>query len=189
LQIAAPLALVAAVLAVGQFSNINIGVRHILLIYIGMAICAGTALHRLFGSDSKWVPWVAGLLLVWQIVSGGAQHPDYIAYTNELAGTHPERILADSDLDWNQGMRGLAVRLQELGVQKFTYKISGSGYMIADGHSFPAYDEMPDGDQPRPGWNAINVTAWKLSGQPKWAERVEPTERIRRSVYLYYFPK
>jgi hypothetical protein len=31
------------------------------------------------------------------------------------------------------------------------------------------------------------VTAWKLSGQPRWAERIEPTERIRHSIYLYYF--
>jgi hypothetical protein len=128
------------------------------------------------------------MLLLWQVASGALVHPDYIAYTNELAGRHPERILADSDLDWNQGMRGLALRLQELGVRRLTFKIASSGYMIANGHSFPPYDFMPDGDTPPVGWNAVSVTEWKLTGQPKWAERVEPTERIRRSIYLYYFP-
>ncbi len=127
--------------------------------------------------------------LLWQIATGTLEHPDYLAYTNELAGSHPERILADSDLDWDQGMRGLALRLQQLGVQDFHFKLNSSGYMIAEGHSFPRYELMPDGDEPNHrGWSAVCITAWKLSGQPKWAERIEPTEKIHRSIYLYYFP-
>ena len=187
-RIAMPLAFVAAILAVGLFSHINIGVRHILPIYTGFAICAGVALDGLFRSSRRWLVGIGAVLVLWQVATGALMHPDYIAYTNELAGKHPERILADSDLDWNQGMRGLALRLQELGVKDLTFKLSSSGYMIADGHSFPLYTEMPDGDKPNPGWNAVSVTAWKLSGQPKWAERIEPTERIRHSIYLYYFP-
>jgi hypothetical protein len=188
ISIAMPLALVAAILAVGLFSHINIGVRHILPIYTGFAVCGGAALTRLLQAKGTWIVAAGPLLVIWQIVSGALAHPDYIAYTSELAGRHPERILADSDLDWNQGMRGLALRLQELGVRRLTFKIASSGYMIADGHSFPPYDFMPDGDTPKPGWNAVSVTEWKLTGQPKWAERVEPAERIRRSIYLYYFP-
>ncbi len=187
-RLAMPLALSAAILTVGLFSHINIGVRHILPIYTGFAICGGLALHRLFSLDRKWLAGIAAALIVWQVASGALEHPDYIAYTNELAGNHPERILVDSDLDWNQGMRGLAVRLEELGVRDFTFKMSGGGYIIAEGHSFPPYVPMPDGDKPNPGWNAVSLTEWKLTGQPKWAEHVEPTERIRRSIYLYYFP-
>ena len=119
-------------------------------------------------------------------------------WNDELAGSHPERIIADTDLDWGQGMRSLALRLREVGVQKLTFKLYGSGsmnnyelyspgYMIA-GNWFPEYTLMPDGDQPEPGWNAVSVEAWKLSGQPKWAERLQPTERIGRSIFLYYFP-
>jgi hypothetical protein len=187
-SLAMPMAMVAALLLVGLFSHINIGVRHILPIYTGFAICGGVALDRMFQAKQAWLVAVGSMLLLWQVASGALVHPDYIAYTNELAGRHPERILADSDLDWNQGMRGLALRLQELGVRRLTFKIASSGYMIANGHSFPPYDFMPDGDTPPVGWNAVSVTEWKLTGQPKWAERVEPTERIRRSIYLYYFP-
>jgi 4-amino-4-deoxy-L-arabinose transferase-like glycosyltransferase len=187
-SIVQPLTFAAAVLAVGLFSRINIGVRHILPVYIGFALCCGIVLYRWYTSERRWLHWFAGLLLVWQVVSGAIAQPDYIAYTNELAGNHPEKILADSDLDWEQGMRGLALRSKELGIRKMTFKIMSSGYMIANGIPFPAYDQMPDGDKPNPGWNAVSVTAWKLSGQPKWAERAEPVERIRRSMYLYYFP-
>jgi len=187
LPLALPMALVAAMLGVGLFSHINIGVRHILPIYTGFAVCGGAALNRLFRSRHKWLAAAAAALLLLQIATGVLVHPDYIAYTNELAGSHPERILADSDLDWDQGMRGLALRLEELGIQDLTFKLNSSSYMIANGHSFPRYEYMPDGDQPPPGWSAVCVTAWKLSGQPKWAERIEPNERIRRSIYLYYF--
>lgn len=187
-KIAMPLALIAALLTVGFFSHINIGVRHILPIYTGFAVCGGAALDRLFSANRKWMTGTAALLLLWQIATGAIEHPDYLSYTNELAGSHPERILADSDLDWDQGMRGLALRLQQLGVQHFHFKPDSSGYMIANGHTFPPYEPIPDGDQPPPGWNAVCITAWKLSGQPKWAERIEPTEKIHRSIYLYYFP-
>ena len=188
LPIAMPLALIAAVLAVGLFSHINIGIRHILPIYAGFAVCGGAVLNRIFHEKSRWPMAVATGLLIWQIASGALQHPDYIAYTNELAGSHPERILADSDLDWDQGMRGLALRLKQLGIQNLTFKLNSSGFMIANGYPFPNYQLMPDGDEPKPGWNAISITAWKLSGQPKWAERIEPVERIHRSICLYYFP-
>ena len=190
-KIAMPLALIAALLAIGLFSHINIGVRHILPIYTAFAVCGGAALDRLWrlpGANRKWMTWTAAALLLWQIATGALEHPDYLAYTNELAGSHPERILADSDLDWDQGMRGLALRLQQLGVQNFHFKPNSSGYMIANGNAFPNYELMPDGDQPPPGWSAVCITAWKLSGQPKWAERIEPKEKIHRSIYLYYFP-
>jgi hypothetical protein len=187
-RIAMPLALIAALLAVGLFSHINIGVRHILPIYTAFAVCGGAALDRLFAANRKWMGSIAAALLLWQIATGALVHPDYLSYTNELAGSHPERILADSDLDWDQGMRGLALRLQQLGVQDFHFKPNSSGYMIANRNPFPNYELMPDGDQPPPGWNAICITAWKLSGQPTWAERIEPTEKIHRSIYLYYFP-
>jgi hypothetical protein len=188
LPIAMPLALIAALLAVGLFSHINIGVRHILPIYTGFAVCAGAALDRLFRANRNWMTWTAAALLLWQLATGALEHPDYLSYTNEIAGSHPERILADSDLDWDQGMRGLALRLQQLGVQDLHFKPNSSGYMVANGHTFPHYEPVPDGDRPPPGWSAVCITAWKLSGQPKWAGRIEPTEKIHRSIYLYYFP-
>src|ERR1035438_1838805 len=48
LPVAMPLALIAALLAVGLFSHINIGVRHLLPVYTGFAVCGGAVLARMF---------------------------------------------------------------------------------------------------------------------------------------------
>jgi 4-amino-4-deoxy-L-arabinose transferase-like glycosyltransferase len=188
MNIGMPLAFASGVFAVALFSHINIGVRHILPVYIGMAVCCGVAVSRLLRQWRVPSTLTVCALLAWQVASGALQHPDYIAYTNELTGNRPERILADSDLDWDQSMKRLALRLGQLGVHEFTFKIFSAGYMAA-GNDFPFFiHDMPDGDRPTPGWNAISITPWKLSGQPRWAEQAVPRERIGRSILLYYFP-
>jgi hypothetical protein len=50
---------------------------------------------------------------------------------------------------------------------------------------------------PGPGWNAISVSPWKLSrlgtrlmgNVPLWPDRYKPTERVGKSILLYYFPE
>ena len=74
------------ILCVAMFSHINIGVRHILPIYSAFAVCGGAVLNRIFQQKRRWPMTLAAGLLIWQIASGSLQHPDYIAYTNELAG-------------------------------------------------------------------------------------------------------
>ena len=161
-----PLAFCAAILIFAFSSRINIGVRHILPIYVGFSICCGVAAQHLLRDPRRAVAGAVVALLGWQAVSGAVHHPDYIAYTNALAGRQPERVLADSDLDWEQGFRRLAQRLRELGVREITLKLNTAGYMDA-GNAFPTYRIMPDGDEPTPGWNVICITPWKLSGQPR----------------------
>jgi hypothetical protein len=185
-QTGLPLAFAGGVLLVASFGSINIGIRHVLPIYPGMSIACGiAALHLWQGGRAARV--LAGALVGWLLVSGALCHPDYIAYTNELAGDRPDRILADSDLDWGQDMSRLAKRIFALGVPDFTFKISSPGYFAA-GNDFPRIVDMPDGDRPRPGWNAISITPWRISGEPRWAETATPRERVGRGILLFWFP-
>ena len=188
-KLALPLAFIAGVFAVGLFSHINIGVRHILPIYLGFAICGGVALATLARSARKPVIAAAAVLALWQFTTGAIVHPDYLAYTNEFAGSHPENILADSDLDWEQGTRALEERLVQLHAPSVTLKLNSTGYLIAGNQKFPRFSFAEDGDKPPAGWVAVAITPWKLSGQPAWASHYEPKERIRRSILLYYFPQ
>jgi hypothetical protein len=50
-------------------------------------------------------------------------------------------------------------------------------------------------DAPYPGWNAVQMTGWKLyrmglrTQEPEtrlWPDSVKPSERVGRSILLYY---
>lgn len=174
------LCVAAAIVLAAMPGHINIGIRHILPIFIPLAICAGIAASQLPRLA------VAGLF-AWLFVSVAQVHPDYISYVNELALGHPENILADSDLDWEQGFSRLNARLRALKVDHFNFRYSNSGYFMA-GNGFVPFDHMPDGDTPPPGWSAVSITTWKLTGQPLWAAHAQPRERIAHSILLYWFP-
>jgi len=115
-----PLAFSAGILGVAVCSRINIGIRHVLPIYIGLALLAGIAAVRLLEMANlrKATAAALGFLLLWFAGSSLLSHPDYLPYFNELAGSHPENIVVDSDLDWGQDMKRLARRLGQAGAQE-----------------------------------------------------------------------
>ena len=192
-----PVSFAAGILLVGLESHINIGVRHILPIYMGFSILAAIAALRLL-ELSRARPWMRiglALLVAWFAGSSLLAHPDYLPYFNELAGSEPERIVVDSDLDWGQDMKRLATRLHQAGASELTF----NPFIIADlehQHGFPPIREM-DVANPSPGWNAVSLTYLKLARlglwysylqvQP-WPEHIAPTERVGKGVLLWYFP-
>ena len=189
-----PAAFALGVLLPSMAGNVNIGVRHVLPVYIGFAIIAGLALLRLleWAENRKWAGWTAAVLLGWMAVSGAVHHPSYLAYFNALIGDEPEKVLVDSDLDWGQDTKRLAARLRELGATEV---------------SFNAMDIPPAKLQAWPGlpavrpiapfnpvahWTAVSPTLWKLTRfnggrRPLWFERLKPRERVG-SLLLYYVP-
>ncbi len=192
-----PVAFSAGILLVGLFSHINIGVRHILPIYIGFSLTAALAVVRMgeLAAARKWIGWALALLLVWLGLTSLAIHPDYIAYFNELAGSQPEKILVDSDLDWGQDMKRLGRRLQQVGAPYVTF----TPFVLADltrEHGYPPV-RVSEFGIPSPGWNAVSLTQWKarrlrlFDTHPEvtpWPELVKPGERIGRGMMLWYFP-
>jgi 4-amino-4-deoxy-L-arabinose transferase-like glycosyltransferase len=118
-----PLAFSLGILLTGMSSNINIGVRHILPVYIGFAIVAAVALSRLMRHPVTAAFGAA--LVLWLAVSGAARHPDYLSYFNEFIRSAPEEVLVDSDLDWGQDLKRLSKRLHELGIRKIAIQSFG----------------------------------------------------------------
>ncbi len=92
--------------------NINNGVRHILVLYLFWSMGLAYALVNWWdlGGRRRWI--VKGLLLL-LMTESFLSHPLYIGHFNLLAGRHPERILADSDLDWGQDLLHLRQYLAE----------------------------------------------------------------------------
>src|ERR1051326_2168547 len=186
-----PVALFLGVMVLGLFSQINIGVRHILPVYLALSVIAALGVMRLF--ERQWSRAAAVLLFAWLIWSGAAKHPDYIAYFNELAGTHPETVVVDSDLDWGQDLNRLARRLHELGAKQIAY----STFFAIDltRHGLPPVVPIDPVD-PVPGWNAVSPTWWMLSRPDLavaynrdrfWIDDAQPVERVG-AIFLYIFP-
>jgi len=176
--------------------HINLGVRHILPVYIGFSLVAATgAVHLLKRSEeSRTAGWVLGSLVAWMVVTSGLSHPDYLPYFNALAGDHPENVLADSDLDWGQDMKRLARRLHEAGAQQLFFTPSLPVDLAAQG--FPPV-QPNDREKPSPGWNAVSLTVLKKArlglwgAYPEiklWPDQVPPSERIGKGIWLWYFP-
>jgi hypothetical protein len=184
-RFSAPVAFCSAILICALASHINIGVRHVLPIYVGLAVVGGVVAAAM--RQRPATRWIFAGLLLWHVASGALQHPDYLAYTNEIAGSHPENFLADSDLDWGQDMERLADRLQRAGAAEVSFEPFNKTYPALAGDPFPRIQPI-DTDHPAPGWNAVSISTWKIFGVPKWVDRVPPGERIGRSTLLWYFP-
>jgi hypothetical protein len=192
-----PLAFAAGILAVAMFSHINIGIRHVMPLYAGMCITAAVGLVRLMESPARrWAGWAGLLLIVWYAGSSLISHPDYLPYFNELAGSHPENIVVDSDLDWGQDMKRLGAKLHEVGARQI-YLLPMSLGNLEKQFGFPPVNDNIDALNPSPGWNAVSLTVLKQRRlgmrdrypnlQP-WPDRIEGGELIGKSTLLYYFP-
>jgi hypothetical protein len=128
------------------------------------------------------------------IATSALSHPDYLPYFNALAGSEPEKVLVDSDLDWGQDMKRLARRLHEVEAPKVHFTPSVPVDLAALG--FPPV-EPNDRTKPSPGWNAVSLTVLKkarfgLWGDypdvKLWPDDIKPTEKIGKGIWLWYFP-
>jgi hypothetical protein len=171
-----------AILAVSLPSQIDLGVRHILSVFPLLAIVAA-------GNGPGWSRRIRLPLILTVLLAADSlrAHPDYLAYFNQFAGSRPERILAESDLDWGQDLDRLSRRLRELDAQEVTLKYFGSALLEKAG--LPTYWDL-DAHKPAKGWVAISVHYFYLEhakdGSFEWLKRYTPRERIGKSIDLFY---
>lgn len=192
---ALPLVFSLALLLLSFFGHVNTGVRYILPVYLGFSIIAAIGLENLLqnSTGSRLALISCCVLLGWFVLSSALSHPDYIAYSNELVGSEPETVIADSDLDWGQDMNRVGKRLQELGVRQIAF----SPFILADfsKHGWPPIVRS-DPQTPAPGWNAVSITVWKVARMglmdqypdvQLWPNAFKPQERVGKGMLLYYF--
>ena len=187
-----PAAIAFAMLLVCLPSRINIGLRHVLPMYPFLAIVAGLGVVALWRARSAVFAAraLAVLLVGWQVVASAKTHPDYIAYFNELAGSHPERILVDSDLDDGQDLKRLADTLRARRVPAVSLAYAGSA-TVAE-HGLPPIHWL-EPHRPVTGWVAVSLYSLKLGSLDRpghddfaWLERHRPVALVGRSIRLYY---
>jgi hypothetical protein len=172
------------------YSHINIGMRHVFILYplLSMAAAAFTAtLWRRYRQPVIRIALVGAI--GWQVSLLYSAYPDYLPYFNVIAGEHPEHILIDSDLDWGQDVERLRDRLKELRVTQFWFVYRGTIDVIGEG--LPGV-LMAQPFHPVSGWVAASIYARDTVSQGAafaWLRQYTPRERIGKSIDLYYIPE
>jgi 4-amino-4-deoxy-L-arabinose transferase-like glycosyltransferase len=191
-QDAVPLACAGAIMLVSLTSNINIGIRHILVVYPLLAIVAAFGAASLL--RARKVAFRMGVigLLAWNVGASVAAHPDYLPYFNALAGDTPERILIAADLDWGQDLQRLGNVVRRRGIQEMAVAYFGSA---VPPHHVHARLRLLEPYVSTRGW--VAASAWRLwvddTDAPPydgfaWLRAHEPTMRVGRSIFLYHLP-
>jgi len=125
-------------LLVAMTVGMNIGVRHVLILYVFLYVLIGGAASSLFQGNRKWAYAGAVFLLV-HAGSSVTAFPNYIPYANELWGgpSQTHKYLTDSNSDWGQQLKSIKRYLDQRGTQEcwFLY--------FAEGVAEPSYYGIP----------------------------------------------
>ena len=178
-----PIAMMLAVLP----SSINIGVRHILPIYPPLCIAAACATIALWQSATMRA--IVVLLAAWMLIGVERAHPDYLAWFNEAAGDHPERVAVDSNLDWGQDVLRLARVGRRLHIARMSILYTGNA--VLQRHGLEADEIRPW--SPAPGWYVLSETGLAFNddarrGAYRWLDDYR-MERVGKSMRLYHVPE
>lgn len=179
-----PIGALAVILAAAMFARLNIGLRHVLILYPLLGICAGAvASHR--WAKPRIVTAAVAALVACQVISSAAAHPRYLSYFNLLAGSHPEHVLVDSDLDWGQDAIALRDLLRRRGITDGWISYFGTTDLKRLG--MPPLRYLPAGKRVD-GWIAISQQ--NLQTQPgfAWLKQYQPVDHAGASIVLFDIP-
>jgi hypothetical protein len=123
-------------LLVSMTSKLNIGARHILLLFMFAAVVAAGAAWALIRADRRWA-WPIAALLLFHVVSSARAFPtSYMAYSNELWGgpAATYKYLTDSNTDWGQQLKATRRYLDQRGIKSCWF-----AYFVYSGIRFQDY--------------------------------------------------
>ncbi len=125
-------------MAASMFGGMNIGIRHILPVYIFLAILIAGAASVLIKGSRYWF-YAVVLLLLFQAVSVTRAFPAYIGYGNEAFGGPKNvwRYLSDSSADWAQQLHAVKRYTDEHNLQRCWFVYFGTGVIDYDYYKIP----------------------------------------------------
>jgi 4-amino-4-deoxy-L-arabinose transferase-like glycosyltransferase len=191
---------VTVYLGAAMASGINVGVRHILPLYPFVLLLGVFGLHQLMARGRTASVVAAGLCLACAVEFAVA-YPYTSTFFNQLAGG-PEngfRYLADSNVGWGQGLKGLKRWMDRTGVSHVNLAYFGQAdpaYYGIDCTYLPGSPMFAVSSiaRPRlPGYVAISSTvltgvylqpAWRLFYRP--FRDLEPDAVIGNSIRVYW---
>ncbi|MBV8782739.1 MAG: glycosyltransferase family 39 protein [Gammaproteobacteria bacterium] len=192
-QLAPPVLFLVLLAFASLFSRINIGIRHVLILYplltLGAAFLVLRAARAITQArmllTRRLGTALLAALLVWQFSVLWRAYPDYLPYFNETV-REPRKVLVDSDLDWGQDLKRLELRAAELRIPHLWLAYQGTVDLARE--PLPPFDRAPP-RQPVRGWLAVSALArTRRLSDYAWVDSYPPLERIGSSIELYYIP-
>lgn len=185
-------------------SKLNIGVRHILLVFIFLLVLAGGAAWSLICKDRRWA-WPIAILLLFHIVSSLSAFPtSYMAYANELWGgpANIHKYLTDSSTDWGQQLIAVKRYVDERGIQQCWFAYTAEPAIPFRAYGIPCrtlptmdtvwFDEKTDTPPVIQGpvfISHIPLTFYEsgssLLSPYRDFEKLKPTDVIENGVFVY----
>jgi hypothetical protein len=174
--------------AVAVGSGMNIGVRHILPVYIFLSVLIGGAAWKLIEQNRLWL-YAMVLLLLFQAISVTRTYPAYLAYANELWGgpSQTYKYLTDSNVDWAQQLKATKRYLDKRGVKDCWFVYFGEGVIDTHYYGIPCRP-LPTADSlwanepieaPPAADGPVLISAGDLSGFEFGAGPLNPYEQFK----------
>lgn len=185
-------------LGAAMTSDINIGVRHVLPVSPFGFLIAAVAVQRLLAGGRMARSVLAAVVGVW-LVTFGAVYPHTLAFFNLAAGGSSQgpKWLADSNLDWGQGLKSLKSWMKRHGVGQVNFAYFGPidprNYGI-NYTGLPTLPEFEGSEPPRlPGFVVVSPTVQALAArEPRLElfyaglEAQEPVAVVGHALRIYW---
>lgn len=175
-------------LIIAMTSGMNIGVRHILPMYLFFSVLIGGAAWKLTQHNRRWAYAIVALL-IFQAISTSRTYPAYLAYANELWGgpSQVHRLLSDSNADWGQQLKSVKRYLDQRGIKDCWFIYFAEGVVDTSYYGIPC-KPLPTADSlwVREPANAppviegtVLISAGDLSGFEFGAGPLNPYEQFK----------
>jgi 4-amino-4-deoxy-L-arabinose transferase-like glycosyltransferase len=168
--------------------GMNIGIRHILPVYIFLIIAIAGATAALIERNRRWL-YVTAALLIFQAISVTLTFPGYVAYANEAVGgiNNVHNLLSDSSSDWGQQMKSVRRYLERNNIHQCWFIYFGEGVIDPNYYNLPCkYLPTADGlhfpdpiDTPTSIDGPVLVSASVLSGFEFGPGALNPYEQFK----------
>ncbi len=190
-------------LAMTMTSGLNLGVRHILPVYVFLTAVAGGAAWALARRRRLWMAALA-FLLVFHAASSLRSFPVYFAYANEAWGGPSQvyKYLTDCNTDWGQQLKSVKQYLDRRGVEKCWFAYFAAGAAAVEPYGIPckllptisAIYTQANVEAPAAVDGPVLISASALSGYETGSgplnpydqfNRIQPTAVIDHGVFVY----
>jgi hypothetical protein len=153
--------------AVSMTSRIDLGIRYILPIYPFLYAAIAIALARVVIDKRRAI--AVGVLIAWHCVASLIAYPSYLSYFNELIGgnRNADRFLIDSNLDWGEDLRRLAIWCDEQHIAFIRIDYFGGGEPAYEFGSRAARWSAPRRELLPKGWFALSRHFYRISFDPQ----------------------